>query len=388
MADRPDAYVRKDPGDIIRSGDWNELQIRAREEIQKHTHTGEADGTQIPRKGIEPKAIDGTLIDPTADVTVNSLTANKLTVQGSVILDDVKNLLTKVDTLQSTKVDRTGDTIEGNLTVKGKLTAGNISIGLDEGGSGNKSISFARDSGDEANAGKISYKGFGANALSIVGAGSSGSRKIKLWDNVEISGELSVTTTLNTKSLKINGNDVTTSLNNKLETSGGTITGNLNISGSLAVSNRITDKTGQVMPVGTILPYMGTTAPQGWLICDGSAIPATYSDLISLIGKNTPDLRGRTLIGASSTFKLTDTGGAYQHTLTVDEMPGHDHEFPGDDQLKNYAANISSTAKTIAYDASSTLGGSGYIYLTSKIGGSKAHNNMQPYYVINYIIKC
>ena len=128
MAERPDAYVRKDPGDIIRSGDWNELQIRAREEIRTHTHTGGANGTQIPRLGIEPKAIDGTLIDPAADVTVNSLTTSKLTVQGSVILDEVKSLLTKVDALKSSKVDKVGDTITGNLTVQGELSVAGKSL--------------------------------------------------------------------------------------------------------------------------------------------------------------------------------------------------------------------------------------------------------------------
>ena len=74
MADRPDAYVRKEPGDPIRSGDWNELQIRAREELLNHRHTGKNQGVPIARAGIEPNAIDGSRIDPTAEVTVNTLT--------------------------------------------------------------------------------------------------------------------------------------------------------------------------------------------------------------------------------------------------------------------------------------------------------------------------
>ncbi|MFI3220340.1 MAG: tail fiber domain-containing protein [Methylococcales bacterium] len=81
----------------------------------------------------------------------------------------------------------------GTTMPNGKLDIANlIRFGLDEGGSGVKSISFARDAGDETNAGKITYKGgFGSGALHIVGAGTS-PRKIKLWDTVEVNGDLSV----------------------------------------------------------------------------------------------------------------------------------------------------------------------------------------------------
>jgi len=56
--------VPKGPGDIIRSGDWNELQVKAKEEIRSHRHTGGDDGLLIPRTGIEEKAIGGSHIDP------------------------------------------------------------------------------------------------------------------------------------------------------------------------------------------------------------------------------------------------------------------------------------------------------------------------------------
>ena len=71
---------------------------------------------------------------------------------------------------------------------------GQVRIGLDEGGSGLRSISFARDAEDEQNAGKIAYKGsFATQALSIVGAGKTvGTHAIKMWDDVEITGRLTV----------------------------------------------------------------------------------------------------------------------------------------------------------------------------------------------------
>jgi microcystin-dependent protein len=60
-----------------------------------------------------------------------------------------------------------------------------------------------------------------------------------------------------------------------------------------------------VMPTGVILPYGGTSAPTGWLACDGTAISrTTYASLFASIGTsfgvgdgsttfNLPDLRGR-----------------------------------------------------------------------------------------------
>ena len=87
----------------------------------------------------------------------------------------------------------------------------------------------------------------------------------------------------------------------------------------------------------------GTSAPTGWLLCDGSAVPsATYGDLYAVITNtyggdatnfNLPDLRGRVIagkddMGGTSADRLTNqsggldgdtlgaTGGAETHTLT------------------------------------------------------------------------
>lgn len=85
----------------------------------------------------------------------------------------------------------------------------------------------------------------------------------------------------------------------------------LNSAGNLAVSARITDKTGAVMPIGAILSYGGATAPQGWLLCDGRSYKRTdYPDLYKIISNNfgtasrtafnVPDLRGRFLRGVDN----------------------------------------------------------------------------------------
>lgn len=64
-------------------------------------------------------------------------------------------------------------------------------------------------------------------------------------------------------------------------------------------------------PIGSILPYGGTTAPSGWMICNGASLLRTdYAELFAVIGTafgsadsthfNIPDLRGEFLRGAGT----------------------------------------------------------------------------------------
>lgn len=140
MAERPDAYFRKNPGDVIQSNEWNELQIKAREEIRAHRHTGNEDGSLIPRAGIEAGAIDGKLIDPAAEVTVRTLTTSgsltvkgDLAVNGKALLGDIADLLATVKGLQDDKLNRRGDTVSGTLRVeKNLLVDGRVGVGTSD----------------------------------------------------------------------------------------------------------------------------------------------------------------------------------------------------------------------------------------------------------------
>lgn len=138
-------------------------------------------------------------------------------------------------------------------------------------------------------------------------------------------------------------------------------------------------------PVGTIAAYGGTSAPTGWLVCNGDAISGTYTELIALVGANTPNLKGRVLVGrdtGQTEFDtMFETGGSKTHTLTTSEMPSHTHTI----QRTSLAATFTGNDDSNVYQASA---GTGTTYTSTQSAGSgSAHNNLQPYSVITYIIK-
>lgn len=153
-----------------------------------------------------------------------------------------------------------------------------------------------------------------------------------------------------------------------------------------------TDLNSTVPPCGSILPYAGSSAPTGWLICDGSAISrTTYSDLFTVCSTtygvgdgsstfNIPNLKGKIPVGLNSSETefdvLGETGGEKTHQLTIAEMPAHTH--PG-----TYRGTGSGGAEEMP-------GCGSYSDVTSHVvsqGGDGAHNNLQPYITLNYIIK-
>lgn len=145
---------------------------------------------------------------------------------------------------------------------------------------------------------------------------------------------------------------------------------------------------------GSITMYAGATAPNGWLICDGSAISRTdYADLFNVIGTtygsgdgsttfNIPDLQGRVPVGYKSSDTsfdtLGETGGEKTHTLTVDEIPSHNHRDTGLGGAEAINGGGSGWTKFV---------GTTSPYYTERTGGGQAHNNLQPYIVMNYIIR-
>lgn len=93
-----------------------------------------------------------------------------------------------------------------------------------------------------------------------------------------------------------------------------------------------------ICPPGTIVPILTSQEPgDGWKVCNGQSLRKDeYPRLFSIIGGSfgetpdtfrLPDLRGRVPIGADGAAALAplSIGGAASVTLSVDQMPLHDH---------------------------------------------------------------
>lgn len=86
---------------------------------------------------------------------------------------------------------------------------------------------------------------------------------------------------------------------------------------------------GGPVPVGTIIDWLGTAVPAGWLKLDGSAYSTTtYPQLFALLGSGTlPDFRDRVAMGASGTKAVKSTGGNETITLTAGQLASHNHNL-------------------------------------------------------------
>lgn len=97
----------------------------------------------------------------------------------------------------------------------------------------------------------------------------------------------------------------------------------------------------QLLPPGAVLPFAGTSAPNGWLVCDGSAVSrTTYSDLYAYIGTlygagngsttfNLPNMDNQFVRGASNTRPVGNTEsdqlGSHNHSGTTNTTGNHSH---------------------------------------------------------------
>jgi len=114
--------------------------------------------------------------------------------------------------------------------------------------------------------------------------------------------------------------------------------------------------------VGAIKPWTKTTAPDGYLLCDGSAVSrTTYADLFAVISTtygagdgsstfNVPQLQGKMPQGYDgSTYNLAGTGGA--NTVTV-AVTNNQAASSSSNQSVTVTGNISNTSLTTAQLAS------------------------------------
>ena len=138
-----------------------------------------------------------------------------------------------------------------------------------------------------------------------------------------------------------------------------------------------------VIPCGIIQMFAGSTAPNGWLVCDGSTVSRkTYSDLFKVIGTTygagnsndtftLPDMRGRFAMGAGTGTGLNSSGtgaisGSTQTARTVGQWLGEETHLLTTAELASHShANTVSGGSTgsMSANASHTHGATKPIYI-------------------------
>src|SRR6202035_3827316 len=137
--------------------------------------------------------------------------------------------------------------------------------------------------------------------------------------------------------------------------------------------------------VGEIRMFGGNFAPAAWAFCNGMLLPISqYETLFNLIGttyggdgQNTfglPNLQGRLPVhtDAGANFPIAKIAGEETVTLTVNQLPVHNHGF------------------VATQNAGSATNPGGSALATQSVlpdpGGSQPHENRQPFLCISFII--
>lgn len=148
-----------------------------------------------------------------------------------------------------------------------------------------------------------------------------------------------------------------------------------------------------IVPPGAVIPYAGSSAPDGWLLCDGRTVSrTTYAALFAVIGttygagdgKSTfalPNLQGRVAAGTSSSHPLASKAGADSKNIEVKNIPSLSTAIAvAREQTQSESRDVVQTNYTNKY-AFSTSG------VRSGDGTNTAFDVRQATLYLNYIIK-
>lgn len=170
--------------------------------------------------------------------------------------------------------------------------------------------------------------------------------------------------------------------------------------------------------IGTIKLFAGDFAPKGYMYCAGQLLPISGNEaLFSIIGANyggdgrvnfaLPDLRGRIPVGqgqisGTHIFRLGTRAGTEETTLTISNLPPHNHitqlsvsSENATDSIPVAGASIAVPGTSQGRDFTPTLGFNTVApnvnlndnsVITGLAGAGMPINNMQPYLTLNYII--
>jgi microcystin-dependent protein len=195
-----------------------------------------------------------------------------------------------------------------------------------------------------------------------------------------------------------------------------------------------------LVPTGSIIQFGGSSAPSGWLLCNGQSVSRiTYAALFAVIGTtygsvdgstfNLPNTAGRLPVGYNSGDTsydtLGETGGSKTTTLSTNELPAHTHsgttnsdgshthtindpghnhvyymasddgnsshnpgQLPAGDanpgEPNQYGVNTSTSSTGITINSG---GAHTHSFTTGSTGNGNSFSLLNPYIVFNYIIK-
>jgi microcystin-dependent protein len=157
--------------------------------------------------------------------------------------------------------------------------------------------------------------------------------------------------------------------------------------------------------IAEIRIFAGNFAPRGWAFCNGQLLPiAQNTALFSILGTTyggdgrtttaLPDLQGRAPMHPGSGPGLTnrslgENGGVETVTLTAAEMPSHNHPMNANPNPAEQPGSVGN-AFARAVGASLYGGATSLVALADQAmppaGGSQAHDNLQPFLTMSFII--
>jgi hypothetical protein len=141
----------------------------------------------------------------------------------------------------------------------------------------------------------------------------------------------------------------------------------------LVLANNTSCTQSSPIPSGIITMWSGatTSVPGGWVLCDGN--------------NGTPNLKDRFIVGAGNAYQVGNMGGADSVTLSLAQIPSHNHSNNNFTQLLDNRSDGLYTT-----DGFDTTRGEPDILHSGTIqpaGGGQAHENRPPYYALAYIMK-
>ncbi len=154
--------------------------------------------------------------------------------------------------------------------------------------------------------------------------------------------------------------------------------------------------------LGEIRLFSFNFAPKGWAMCNGQLLAINQNQaLFSLLGTTfggdgrvnfaLPNAQGRCLAHPGLDFLLGESFGAQSVTLTSGNLPAHTHAL----MVATGASGHTPAGSTVGVATlnprmqtlySSPVSGEAASQLIGQTGGGQAHENSQPYLVLNYCI--